>query len=85
MWLEELGNDTKLARPRFAVVAHRTPTEDFLTPESERTFIEKIAEENNMARRGHRISQIARLKPRDKTIGKHGSLTIWFDTREAAE
>ncbi|KAF4213880.1 hypothetical protein CNMCM5878_009870 [Aspergillus fumigatiaffinis] len=84
-WLEELGNDTKLARPRFAVVAHRTPTEDFLSPESERTFIEKIVEENNIARRGHRISQVAWLKPRDKPIGKHGSLAIWFDTREAAE
>lgn len=34
-WLEELGNDTKLARPRFAVVAHRTPTKDFLSPENE--------------------------------------------------
>ncbi|THC87355.1 hypothetical protein EYZ11_013196 [Aspergillus tanneri] len=85
LWLEELGNGTKLARPRFAVVAHRTPTEDFLSPESERTFIEKIVEENNMARRGHRISQVAWLKPRDKPIGKHGSLAIWFDTREAAE
>ncbi|KAF4225087.1 hypothetical protein CNMCM6805_003707 [Aspergillus fumigatiaffinis] len=65
--------------------AHRTPTEDFLSPESERTFIEKIVEENNIARRGHRISQVAWLKPRDKPIGKHGSLAIWFDTREAAE
>jgi hypothetical protein len=84
-WLEELGNDTKLARPRFGVVAHRTPTEDFLSPESERTFIDTIMEENSMAQHGHRISQVAWLKPRDKPIGKHGSLAIWFDTREAAE
>lgn len=84
-WLEELGNDTKLARPRFGVVAHRTPTEDFLSPENQRTFIDRIMEENNMAQRGYRVSQVAWLKPRDKPIGKHGSLAIWFDTREAAE
>jgi hypothetical protein len=84
-WLEELGNDTKLARPRFGVVAHRTPTEDFLSPESERAFIDKIMDENSMAQRGYRISQVAWLKPRDKPVGKHGSLAIWFDTREAAE
>ncbi|KAF4231528.1 hypothetical protein CNMCM8980_005232 [Aspergillus fumigatiaffinis] len=28
-WLHELGNDTKLVKPRFGVVVHRTPTEDF--------------------------------------------------------
>ncbi|KAG2001215.1 hypothetical protein GB937_010385 [Aspergillus fischeri] len=84
-WLEELGNNTKLARPRFAVVAHRTPTEDFLSPENEKAFIDKIMEENEMEQHGFRISRIAWLKPRDKPIGKHGSLALWFDTREAAE
>jgi hypothetical protein len=42
-------------------------------------------EENKMELRGFRINRIAWLKPRDKPIGKHGSLAIWFDTREAAE
>lgn len=84
-WLEELGNDTKLARPRFAVVAHRTPTEGFLTPEDEQAFISSLMEENKMELYGFRINRIAWLKPRDKPMGKHGSLAIWFDTREAAE
>lgn len=84
-WLEGLGNDTRLAQPRFAVVAHRTPTEDFLAPENEKAFISSIMEENKMELHGFRINRIAWLKSRDKPIGKHGSLVIWFDTREAAE
>jgi hypothetical protein len=50
----------------------RTPTEDFLSSESERAFIDKIMDGNSMASRGYRISQVAWLKPRDKPIGKHG-------------
>jgi hypothetical protein len=45
-WLEELGNGTKLVRPRYGVVVHRTPTEEFLLPENEREGIAKIMEEN---------------------------------------
>ncbi|KAJ6084674.1 hypothetical protein N7486_011474 [Penicillium sp. IBT 16267x] len=28
-WLNELGNDTKLVKPRFGIVLHRTPTKGF--------------------------------------------------------
>lgn len=28
-WLGELGNDTRLVKPWFGVIVHRTPTEDF--------------------------------------------------------
>ena len=28
-WLQKLGNNTKLVKPRFGVVVHRTPTEEF--------------------------------------------------------
>ncbi|KAI1828773.1 hypothetical protein CBS147337_10421 [Penicillium roqueforti] len=28
-WLHKLGNNTKLVKPRFGVVVHRTPTEEF--------------------------------------------------------
>jgi hypothetical protein len=28
-WLQTLGNNTKLVKPRFGVVVHRTPTEEF--------------------------------------------------------
>lgn len=35
---------------------------------------------------GFRINQISWLrKDKEKAIGKHGLLGIWFDTREAAE
>jgi hypothetical protein len=34
---------------------------------------------------GFHINQIAWLKLKDKLMGKHGLLAIWFDTREAAE
>jgi hypothetical protein len=75
-WLEGLGNNTRLTRPRFAVVAHRTPTEDFLTLENKKAFINSIMEENKMELHGFRINRIAWLKPRDKPIGKHGLLAI---------
>lgn len=75
-WLDGLGNNTKLARPRFAVVAHRTPTEGFLTLEDEKPFIGSLMEENKIELYGFRINRIAWLKPRDKPIGKHGSLAI---------
>jgi hypothetical protein len=35
-WLNELGNNTKLVKPRFGVVVHRTPTEDFRPGKRER-------------------------------------------------
>ena len=28
-WLDELGSETKLVKPRFGIVVHRVPTEDF--------------------------------------------------------
>ena len=41
-WLEELGNGTKLVRPRFGVVVHRVPTVDFSLPGNEKDGIQKI-------------------------------------------
>ncbi|EGD99960.1 hypothetical protein TESG_08624 [Trichophyton tonsurans CBS 112818] len=84
-WLDELGNDTKLVKPRFGVVVHRTPTDIFRLPEGEKESIAKIAEDNDLTAKGHRITEIAWLRRRDKVPGTHGSLGIWFDSPEAAE
>jgi hypothetical protein len=58
-WLEKLGNGTKLVKPRFGVVVHRTPTEDFWLPENETQGIQKIMEDNDMATKGYNIQEIA--------------------------
>jgi hypothetical protein len=85
-WLGKLGNNTKLVRPRFGVVVHRTPTEALTSLQDDDARINKIMEENEMGLKGFRISQISWLrKDKERAIGKHGSLGIWFDTREAAE
>ena len=48
-WLNELGNNTKLVKPRFGVVVHRTPTENFDLENANAQAIEKIMEENDLA------------------------------------
>lgn len=52
-WLNELGNNTKLVKPRFGVVVHCTPTEDFDLENANAEAIEKIIEENDLAGQGH--------------------------------
>lgn len=84
-WLNELGNNTKLVKPRFRVVVHRTPTEDFDLEKANAQAIEKIIEENNMVTQGFRVEEIAWLKKKDKVLGKFASLGIWFDSAEGAE
>ena len=51
-WLNELGNNTKLVKPRFGVVVHRTPTEDFDLENTSTEAIGKIIEENDLAEQG---------------------------------
>lgn len=84
-WLQALSNGTKLVKPRFGVVMHRTPTEEFLLPENEAQGIQKITEENDIVAKGYNIQEIAWLKSKDKELGRSASLGIWFDTAEAAE
>jgi hypothetical protein len=84
-WLNELGNNTKLVKPRFGVVVHRTPTEDFDLENASAQAIEKIMEENELTERGFQIEELAWLKARDKPLGKFASLGIWFDSAEGAE
>jgi hypothetical protein len=84
-WLEKLGNGTKLVNPRFEIVVHRTPTEDFSLPKNKKQGINRIMEENDLAVKGYQIDDIAWLKKKDKLLGKSASLKIWLKTPEAAE
>jgi hypothetical protein len=84
-WLNELGNNTKLVKPRFGVVVHRTPTEDFDLENANAQAIEKITAENELAEQGFQIEEVAWLKRKDKMLGKFASLGIWFDSAEGAE
>jgi DNA gyrase/topoisomerase IV subunit A len=84
-WLNELGNSTKLVKPRFGVVVHRTPTEDFDLENANAQAIEKIMEDNDLGERGFHIEEVAWLKRKDKVLGKFASLGIWFDSADGAE
>jgi hypothetical protein len=72
-WLNELGNDTKLVKPRFGVVVHRTSTKDFNLDNANAQAIEKITAENELVEQGYRIEEVAWLKRKDKVLGKFAS------------
>ncbi|KAJ8200122.1 hypothetical protein LV164_008811, partial [Aspergillus fumigatus] len=84
-WLHELGNDTKLVKPRFGVVVHRTPTEDFDLEGNKQHGIDKVIEENDLGSKGFQIEDIAWLKKKDHPLRTSASLGIWLNTPEAAE
>lgn len=84
-WLNELGNNTRLVKPRFGIVVHRTPTEDFDLENANAQAIEKVTEENELTERGFQIEEVAWLKKKDKALGKFASLGIWFDSAEGAD
>ncbi|KAJ9481484.1 hypothetical protein VN97_g11989, partial [Penicillium thymicola] len=84
-WLNELGNNTKLVKPRIGVVVHRTPTECFDLENANAQAIEKIMEENDLIERDFHIEELAWLKKRDKALGMFASLGIWFDSAEGAD
>jgi hypothetical protein len=84
-WLNELGNNTKLVKPRFGVVVHRTPTEDFDLENANAQAVQKIMEDNDLAELNVQIKELAWLKRKDKVLGKFASLGIWFDSVEGAE
>ncbi|KAJ5138858.1 uncharacterized protein N7515_003706 [Penicillium bovifimosum] len=84
-WLHKLGNNTKLVKPRFGVVVHRTPTEEFNLETGATQAAEKIIEDNDLAEHGFHIEELAWMKAKDKALGKFASLGIWFDSAEGAE
>ena len=84
-WLHKLGNNTKLVKPRFGVVVHRTPTEEFDLETGATQAAEKIISDNDLVELGFRIDELAWMKTKDKALGKFASLGIWFDSAEGAE
>lgn len=84
-WLEELGNNTKVVKPRFGIVVHRVPTEDFELEGNKKQGIEKIMAENDLHDKKFRVEDIAWLKKRDMPLGKSASMGVWLDSPEAAE
>jgi hypothetical protein len=84
-WLRELGNGTRLVKPRFGVAIHHVPTQGLDLERDKERVIRKIVEENDLQDRGFRIEDIAWLKRRDKVLGTFASMGIWFDSEEAAQ
>lgn len=83
-WTTVLGKDTKINRPRFGVVAHRTPTGEVQIEEKENA-IQKITLENKLLETDTQIEDIAWMKKKDNPFGQYASLGIWFNTEEAAQ
>jgi hypothetical protein len=84
-WLQKLGNETRVVKPRFGVVVHRTPTDEVPLLENKEQSIAKITHENELNTRGFQISDLAWLKKKDSPLGTSASLAIWFESAEAAE
>jgi hypothetical protein len=68
-WLDRLGNDTKLIKPRFGVVVHRFPTDGITLPENKQDVIHQIMEENDMQTKKNNNSDVAWLKQSDDPLG----------------
>ncbi|KXG45142.1 reverse transcriptase [Penicillium griseofulvum] len=84
-WLHNLGNNTKLVKPRFGIVIHRTPTEEFDLETGAAQAVDKITEDNDLTEHGFRIEELAWMKAKDKPLGKFASLGVLFDSTEGAE
>jgi hypothetical protein len=84
-WLYALGDGTKLVKPRFGVVFHRTPTEEVKLDEDKDNSIKKIMDENHLTSKEFKIEDIAWLKRQEKELGRSATLGIWFDTKEGAD
>ena len=84
-WLEGLGNGTKLVRPRFGVVIHRTPTENVKLSEGQTEAITNIMEEKGIENKDYRIVEVAWLKRQDKPLGHTATHRIWFESAKTVE
>ncbi|CRL30973.1 BTB/POZ fold [Penicillium camemberti] len=84
-WQHKLGNNTRLVKPRFGVVVHRTPTEDSDIETGATQAAEKITAENDLADHSFHIEELAWMKAKDKTLRKFASLGVWFDSPEGVE
>ena len=59
--------------------------EEFNLDGDKHQAIQKIMEENELTKHGHQIEDLAWLKKKDKALGHHATLGIWFDSTEAAQ
>jgi hypothetical protein len=84
-WLHKLGNNTRLVKPRFGVIVHRTPTEEFDIETGTAQATEKIIADNDLADHSFHIEELAWMKAKDKALGKFASLGTWFDSPEGVE
>jgi len=83
-WLASLHPETKIDRPRYGIVVHRTPM-DQVNLETKREAISKLLEENEFTSKGFRVTDMAWLRRKDTPLRKHASLGIWFDSPNAVE
>ena len=83
-WLASLHPETKIDRPRYGIVVHRTPM-DQVNLETKREAISKLLEENEFTSKGFRVTDMAWLRRKDTPLRKHTSLGIWFDSPNAVE
>ena len=84
-WLQGLGNNTKLVKPRYPVVVHRFPTEGIMLPEHEDEFTRRLMEENEMPAKNFKVDGATWLREKSKPLGYSATLGIWFDTEDAAQ
>jgi hypothetical protein len=64
-WLKELGKGVKIAKPRFGVVVHRTPTNEVqLLEDKGGEHCQGYARERFLSSKGFHIEEIAWLKKR---------------------
>ncbi|KAF7183247.1 hypothetical protein CNMCM7691_003160 [Aspergillus felis] len=84
-WPQSLGNNTKLVKPWFRVVVHRTPTEEFDLETGAIQAADKITRDNDLVEHSFHIEELAWMKAKDKALGKFALLGIWFDSAEGAE
>lgn len=83
-WLADLHPETKIDRPRYGIVVHRTPTDE-VKLDDKGDAMSKLSTENDFGSKGFRIVDVAWLKRKNTPLGRHASLGIWFDSPNAVE
>jgi hypothetical protein len=83
--VRQAGKRHQAGQTPFWRGCNRFPTEDIVLQDDKHDFIHRIMEENGMQTRHFNIVDAAWLLEKDKPLGMHASLGVWFETDEAAE
>ncbi|EED14551.1 hypothetical protein TSTA_107580 [Talaromyces stipitatus ATCC 10500] len=67
---------SKSVKPRFSIIVHQVPTEDFDLDREKKEGIAKIMEENDLAKKGFKIEDIIWLKKKDRPLGRLASIGV---------